>query len=179
LIRTKENNIPGCIYLTEDVVKRELHRLPSTYYIFKDVCLSLHRPVNYRKTQESIKFCQIDFVVIGPTGIFIIEAKEWGEQILKEAKHLPLKEADKAGLVFYIKTYNRFCRKFPIYNVAVMLQKVPKVQYGFVSHLSLRELYWFILRREGILSKKKIKQIVRWLTKISNRKAMIRRIPCK
>jgi len=176
LIKTKENNILGCTYPTEDVVRRELHRLPSTYYIFKDVCLSLYRPVNYRKTQDSINFCQIDFVVIGPKVIFIIEAKEWSEQILKETSDLPLKEADKAGLVFYIRIYNRFCKKFPIYNVVVMLQKVPKVTYEYVRHLTVREVYWFIVRREGILPKKKITKIVRWLTKISNRKAIIRRI---
>ena len=176
MIKTKENNILGYTYPTEDVVRRELHRLPSTYYIFKDVCLRLYRPVKYRKTPESIHFCQIDFVVIGPTGIFIIEAKEWSEQILKKSSDTPLKEADKAGLVFYIRIYNRFCRKFPIYNVAVMLQKISKVKYEYVRYLTIRELYWFILRREGILSKKKITKIVRWLSKVSNRKAIIRRI---
>ena len=98
------------------------------------------------------------------------------EKILNEASQIPLKDVDMAGLVFYIRTVNRFHRKLPIYNVAVMLQKVPKVQYEYVHHLSLKQLYWFILRREGVISKKSIKKIVRWLTKISNRKPIIRRI---
>ena len=155
---------------------RELRKLDLSYYIFNDVCLSLHRSVTYRNTEENIKSCQIDFVVVGPTGIFIIGAKEWVEKILREASQIPLKDVDMAGLVFYIRTVNRFHRKLPIYNVAVMLQKVPKVQYEYVHHLSLKQLYWFILRREGVLSKKSIKTIVRWLTKISNRKPIIRRI---
>ncbi len=57
-----------------------------------------------------------------------------------------------------------------ILNVAVMLTKTPKMQYGYVHHLSLKQLYWFILRREGRLSKKKVKKIVRWLVRISKKK---------
>jgi len=174
LIKTKKNNNPR--FMSENVVLGELDRLPNTYYIFKDVHLSLYRPVKYKNTNEEVRHCQIDFVVIGPTGIFIIEAKEWDERTLREAGYLPLKEADKAGLIFYIRTVNRFHRKFPIYNVAIMLSKVSKGQYGYVRHLSLRELYWFILRREGVLPKKKITKIVRWLIKVSNRKSIIRRI---
>ena len=122
--------------MKEDVVLRELKRLPATYYIFKDLHLYLHQAVKYRKTQETIDFSQIDFVVIGPTGIFIIEGKEWGIQILNDYSHLPLKEADKAGLIFYIRMYNRFCKKFPIYNIAVMLQKVSKVKYKYIQNIS-------------------------------------------
>lgn len=170
MIRTKEYNLPDFGNVTEDVVLRELNRLSSTFHIFTDVYLRLNRPVRYKNTKKKIKFCQIDFVVVGLTGIFIIEAKEWNEKILKEDKLLPLMEVDKAGLIFYIRSLNFFGRKFPIYNIAVMLTKVPKVKYGFVRHLTISELYWFILRRDGVISKKKIKQIVRWLTKISNRK---------
>lgn len=162
--------------MKEDIVLKELNRLPDTYYIFKDLHLYLRYSVTYRKTQETVNFCQVDFVVIGPTGIFIIEAKEWGQKILKEASHLPLKEVDKAGLIFYIRIYNRFCKKFPIYNVAVMLQKVSKVKFEYVRHLTLKELYWFIIRREGFLPKKKITKIVKWLNKVSNRKAIKRGI---
>lgn len=152
----------------------ELNRLPTTYYIFSDILLNLYRPVQYKKTQEYVKFCQIDFVVVGPTGIFVIEAKEWSPKILKEASHLPLKETDKAGLILYIRIVNLFHRRFPIYNVAVMLQKVTKVNYEYVRHLTLRELYCFIQRREGFLPKRKITKIVRWILKISNRKVIKR-----
>ena len=152
----------------------ELNRLPTTYYIFGDIVLSLYRPVKYKKTEEYVKFCQLDFLVVGPTGIFVIEAKEWSQKILREASCLPLKETDKAGLIFYIRMLNKFHRKFPIYNVAVMLQKVTKVSYEYVRHLTLRELYWFILRRERFVPKRKITKITRWLTKISNRKVLKR-----
>jgi len=100
---------------------RELDRLPDIYYIFNEVHLSLYRPVRYRDTDKYIRYCQIDFVVIEPTGIFIIEAKEWDERTLREAKTLPLKEADKAGLIFYIRIVNKFRKKFPIYNVCFFL----------------------------------------------------------
>ncbi len=86
----------------------------------------------------------------------------------------PLKEVDKAGLIFYIRLYNKFYKKFPIYNVAVMLKKVPKVHYGYVRHLTCRELYWFILRRQGSIPKRKIAKITRWFSKVSKRKPLIK-----
>ena len=174
LIKTKKAYNLRFENIANNQVLRELYRLPVTYRIFKDICLHLRSAVKYRETEERVKFCQIDFVVIGPTGLFVIEAKEWSDKILKEYSHFPLKEVDKAGLVFYIKIINWFCKKIPIYNVAVMLQKIPKVKYEYVRHLTLRELYWFIIRREGTMSKKKITKITRWLSKISKRKAIIR-----
>ena len=148
--------------IAESIVLRDLNELPPSYYIFNDVYLQLSRPVRYRKSEEYVKTCRIDFVVIGPTGLFIICTKDWSGNLLKDV--------DMAGLVFYIKTANLFHNKLPIYNVAVMLTRVPKVRYGYVHHLSLKQLYWFILRREGRLSKKKVKKIVRWLVRISKKK---------
>ena len=160
--------------MTEGVVLKELIKLPNHYFIFNDVVLSHNRSVKYKKSQEYVKFCQIDFLVVGPTGIFVIEAKEWSQLILTKASYLPLKEADKARLIFFIKIDSRFHTKFPIYTVVVMLQKVTKVKYGYVRHLTIIELYRFIIRREGFLPKKKIKKITRWLTEISNRKVIKR-----
>lgn len=174
MVRTKEYKNLGLDILSENTVLRELYRLSSTYQIFNDVCLKLNRPVKYRVTQKMIKFCQIDYVVVGPTGIFIIEAKEWSERTLKEKDIFPLMEADKAGLIFYIKTVNKFHRKFPMYNICVRLRKSPKVKYGYVYHLTIKELYWFIMRREGAIPKKKIMNIARWLNKVSKRKAIQR-----
>ena len=148
--------------IAESIVLRDLNELPPSYYIFNDVYLQLSRPVRYRKSEEYVKTCRIDFVVIGPTGLFIICTKDWNESLLKEV--------DMAGLIFYIKTVNLFHSKLPIYNVAVMLTKVQKTKYAYVHHLSLKQLYWFILRREGRLSKKKIKRIVRRLVRMSKKK---------
>lgn len=177
MIKTKKAYNLRFENIANNQVLRELYRLPVTYRIFKDICLHLRSAVRYRETEERVKFCQIDFVVIGPTGLFVIEAKEWSDKILKEYNHIPLKEVDKAGLVFYIKIFNRFCKKLPIYNIAVMLQKVPKVKYEYVRHVTLRELYWFIMfprKKIIIIAKKKITKITRWLSKVSKRKAIIR-----
>ncbi len=168
LIKNKNDIIFESVNMTENVVLRELNKLPQSYFIFNDVCLRLLRPVKYRKTEEYVKSCQIDFVVIGPTGIFIIGVKERSENLLKEV--------DVAGLIFYIRTVNSFHRKFPIYNVAVMITKTPRVQYEYVHHLTLRQLYWFIRRREGSLTKRKVRKITRWLTKTSNSKYLLRKI---
>ncbi len=118
--------------IATNVVLRDLNELPPSYYIFNDVYLQLSRPVRYRKSEEYVKNCRINFVVIGPTGFFIIGTKDWSGNLLKDV--------DVAGLIFYIKTVNLFHSKLPIYNVAVMLTKI-----SFISR-SLK-----LLERDGFL----------------------------
>ncbi|MFX1504666.1 MAG: nuclease-related domain-containing protein [Promethearchaeota archaeon] len=152
------------------IVLKELSHLPSEYYIFENLQLSLLKGVKYRNTSETVRICQIDYLIVGPRGIFIIGVKDWDKKTLEIDPQLPLKEVDKAGLIIYIRSLNRFKKKLPIYNVSVRLRKVPKVRYEYVYHVTLRELYWFILRREGKLQKKWIAKIVRWISKITKSK---------
>ena len=168
MIKTKNNNLVDPLDIKEDLlILKELNKLPPSYFIFNDVCLRLSRPVRYRKTERYVKSARINYIVIGPTGIFIIGFKDGGVELLKDV--------DIAGLIFYIKTVNWFHGKLPIYNVAIRIKKVPKIKYGFIYHLTAPQLRWFILRREGRLSKRKIRRITSRLSRITVSKKTFRK----
>jgi hypothetical protein len=141
----------------EDIVLDELCKLPDQFILLKNVFLRLHWPVTHQKTSEIVRSCQIDYVVIGPPGVSIIEAKTWDKNSFTDM--IPYQEADKAGLVVYIKLKRYFNKKLPIYNIIVTFGKVPYTQYGYIHQLSIWNLTTFIFDQEEILSKSEIREL--------------------
>ena len=148
----------------EELVIKELSKLPDTYYVFNEYKFKLPKSVYSKSTNSYVRSCKIDHLVIGPTGIFIIETKNWSAERLRTAKFTPHRQVDNAGLVFYIFLSKKFRRrKFPNYKVVVMLGNVPKIKYPYVSQLSLNELNSHILDKRGYLTLEDINKIVKWL----------------
>lgn len=143
----------------KDVILEELHKLPHNFAVLKNILIRLPYAVTHQKTSESIKSCHIDYVVIGPTGIFIIEAKDWEEElfILK----IPHIETDKAGLIVYIKLKNHFSNYVPIYNIVVTSKQVPTIRYGRVRQLCVWQLTTYIYSQENYVSKSEIRKLRR------------------
>ena len=94
---------------------KELRKLPEAYHILNDVLLSFSRSIRWKKYEEYVKSCKIDHVVVGPTGVFLIETKIWSPQTMQTAKFTPYKQIDRAGYIFFIHMMDNFGRKFPVY----------------------------------------------------------------
>ena len=141
----------------KDIVLNELSKLPNQFILLKNAFFRLPWSVTYQKTSEMIRSCQIDYVVIGPPGVSIIEAKNWDENSFKDM--IPHKEVDKAGLIIYIKLKRYFNRKIPIYNIIVSNRKTSSNQYGYVHQLTLWELTPFIFDQENKLSRSEIREL--------------------
>jgi hypothetical protein len=78
-INQLERNIHSTDYsgaYGETQVLNELNMLSESYHIFCDVNVTLKDYIRYRGNRN-LKSAQMDFVVVGPTGIFIIEVKNW------------------------------------------------------------------------------------------------------
>lgn len=142
---------------TEDKVLNELTKLPNQFILMKNVFLRLSWPVTHQKTSEIVRSCQIDYLVIGPPGVSIIEAKNWDDNSFKDM--IPYKEADQAGLILFIKLKSYFNKKIPIYNIIITFRKIPFIQYGYVHQLPLWELTKFIFDKGNNLSKNEIREL--------------------
>ncbi len=57
-----------------------LKKLPENYYVISDVSIRFNKMLY----GEYIHSVQIDHVVVGPSGIFIIEVKNWSSQFISE-----------------------------------------------------------------------------------------------
>ena len=156
----------------EERVIRTLMELPDTFIIFNDVRLSFAKAIRWKKYNEYVKSCQIDHVVIGPSGIFLIETKNWNPKTLQTTRFLPHKQVDRAGYVFFIKFKNLFRKlrkKIPIRSIVVTLRGLPIVDYPHVKQLIPRELISYILWFQNELTNEEIDIATQWLIRESYR----------
>jgi len=163
-IDSKSSFISGAI--GEEAVIRELVKLPDSYVVFNDVNLSFGKSIRWKKYNEYVKSCQIDHVVIGPNGIFLIETKNWSLATLKSTNFLPHKQVDRAGYIFFIKIkrlFGRFNKKIPIRGIVVTLRNLPEVDYPYVKQLTPNRLNSYILRFSNFLTYDQVENIVNWL----------------
>jgi hypothetical protein len=147
----------------EEKVINTLRKLPDSYYVLNEIQIKLSRSVLWKKYIEYIRSAQIDHIVIGPTGIFLIETKNWLEMNISSVHNSPHKQIDKAGALFWIAQNQRFENPYKSYNLVVTLNSLPKFYYQQVYQLSLEELTKFILTRNLALSQKQIEKIKNWL----------------
>lgn len=83
----------------------QLEKLPDEFHVFNDL---------YLKSEEWIKFnekplntAQIDHLVVGPTGVYVIETKNWSEEFVHEtfegAGYTPYDQIERASYLVYRK----------------------------------------------------------------------------
>ena len=147
----------------ETAVIKELRKLPETYYILNEVLLSFTRSIRWKKYGEYVKSCKIDHVVVGPTGIFLIETKNWSAQRMQTARFTPHKQIQRAGYIFFIHMMDKFKRKFPVYQIVATYRQLPQIPYEYVTQLTIRELVDYILRRQERLNHSDVLSIISWL----------------
>jgi len=147
----------------EDVVFNELLKLPSSYVVLRNIFLRLPYRVTHTLSSELVKACQIDFMVIGPPGVFVIEAKEWDKRSYRTL--IPYKEVDKAGLIVYIKLKNWDGKQHAVFNILVTTKSRSDLPYGRVLEQNVWDLSAFIFGKESYLSKSEIKHMKRLFVK--------------
>jgi len=149
----------------EEAVIDELTKLPDSYYIFNDITLRLPKSVRWKKYNEYVRSSQIDHIVVGPNGVFLIETKNWSNKTLQQTNYLPHKQVDRASLVFYLLSKRKFRGKLPRYNLVVMLQRTQHINYQYVYQLNLNNLNSFILGKNNRLNPQEIEKMVKWLSR--------------
>ena len=104
-------------------VLQELRKLDDRYHILCDVNIQLKKYVSYNG-QWTLRSAQMDFVVVGPTGIYVMEVKNWGSDQVNHHKGLnPHEQVDRAGRVLwiYLKQHS-FFYKPRVTNLLVPVQ---------------------------------------------------------
>ena len=147
----------------EEKVINTLRELPDSYYVLNEIQIKLKRAVLWKKYLEYIKSAQIDHIVLGPTGIFLIETKNWESMDVSSIRNSPHKQIERAGTLFWIAQKHRFSNPYKFYNVVVTLKELPQLEYKYVYQLPLDDLNKFILSRMRKLTLKQIEKIKNWL----------------
>ena len=160
-----KQNLPMMIgAVGETAAIKELKKLPEQYYILNEVQLSFSKAIRWtKKPGQYVRSCKIDHVVVGPTGIFLIETKNWSIDKFQNATFTPHEQIDRAGYIFFIHTKDRFRQKFPTYNVVATYSKLPLIPYPYVEQMLISDLVNYILGKPEALPAHDIPKIVSWL----------------
>ena len=86
----------------EFAVIKELRRLPDNYTVFNDLNLRANRYIHFDGV--ALQSAQIDHIVLGPSGIFVIETKSWSKEFSERGDyHNPFDQVKRAAYLCYRK----------------------------------------------------------------------------
>ena len=173
--------------LGEQKVVKTLESLPNDYYLINDFAISFTKPIYNRNENAYIKSIQLDHILIAPSGIFLIETKNWSEKSIENLSlRSPVQQIKRSSFVLFKLLNNEMTnyhlhldkhhwgeRKIPIKNLIVMINKKPKEEFQFVKTLTLNELIGYVQYFKPIFSSYETRTVTDYLLNINNQKTIV------
>jgi len=161
----------------EQRVSKELELLPDDYILINDFSYTFNRPVYNKPENDYIKSVQIDHILIAPSGVFLIETKNWSEQSMNSLSlRSPVDQILRTNFVLYrmlngkqinpLKSHHWGERKIPIKNLIVMINQKPREEFQHVKVLTLNEVRNYVEYFKPIFSIKETQQIANYLLRL-------------
>lgn len=158
----------------ENQVVEELRRLPDNYYLLNDFSMKFNPPIFYKEQRARIRSIQIDHLLIGRSGVFLIETKNWSKKSIESLDlRSPIDQIKRTSYALFILMHSEKnptltkhhwgSRKIPIRNLLVMTNEKPKEEFHHVKVLSLSELNSYVEYFPEILSDSEVKYISSYL----------------
>jgi hypothetical protein len=149
----------------EEHVISVLSQLTNEYHILNDVNLHFRRYIYWKARNEHIKTCQIDHIVIGPTGVFLLETKNWKTSDVEKKSDDLKHQVQRAGyaLWYYLKDDYRRKEMPKIRSVVVSMHGSQSGQRfdKFIDVVMPYRLCGYITARERTLSEDAIHKLIR------------------
>ena len=143
----------------EERALQELSKLPDSYTVINDFRLKFARPIYNRRENDRIYSVQIDHIVIGPTGIYLVETKNWSKDSVESrdlfspvkqlsrhsfAMFVLLNDAVRSGGMWRVFSGNWGDRKISPRNIILLMNHKPREEYQHVKILTLQEIVRYI-----------------------------------
>lgn len=154
LVDEVNNSIYGAI--GEQRVVKELEHLSDEYVLINDFRLSFNPPIFNQNENDYIKSIQVDHLLIAPSGIFLIETKNWSKHSLNNLSlRSPVAQLKRSNFALFTvlnKNVARFGlnqhhwgkRKIVLKSLLVMINQKPSEEFQFVKVLTLDQLLSYI-----------------------------------
>ena len=144
--------------LGEHKVVKELENLSDENVLINDFALSFHPAIYNRQENDYIKSIQIDHLLVTPSGIFIIETKNWSEKSLASLDlRSPVQQVKRTNFALFkiltedisskrvrLKQHHWGDRKIPIRNLIVLTNSKPNEEFQYVKVLTVNELLSYV-----------------------------------
>ncbi len=161
----------------EEKAVEELSKLPDSYSVVNDYRRSFNRPLYDKRNGDLIHSIQIDHIVVGPTGVYIIETKNWSKESV-ESRDLfsPVKQLMRTNYVMFVILNNLVSnRSFLSFNgkwgnqqispknFILLMNHKPVETYQFVKIVTLSEINNHLMYGDKIFSEKEVEELVEYL----------------
>ncbi|PIF34739.1 nuclease-like protein [Flavobacterium sp. 9] len=152
--------------LGEQKVVKILENLSDEYFLINDFTVSFFPAIFNRNENDYIKSVQIDHILVGPSGIFLIETKNWSEKSLKNLSlRSPIEQIKRSNFALFYLLNNEITnyhlgldihhwgeKKIPIKNLIVFTSAKPKEEFQYVKILTVNELVSYVKYFKPIFS---------------------------
>ena len=154
----------------EELVISILSRLPREYHVLNDVNLQFKPALYWKKNKGYILSSQIDHIVVGPTGIFLIETKNWKLSDIDQKFDDLIFQVQRSSYALwrYLVSYYRQNDLPKIRNIVVSMQgsNTGRKLQKFIDIIAPNQLPGYITERESSLTQEDISKIIRILASI-------------
>jgi len=161
----------------ETDVINELRKLPKTYHVINDLRAQFNPPIYNRSENDRIYSIQVDSLVVGPTGLFVIETKYWSKKsISSETLFSPVKQVKRAGFALFVRlngavksgritgmVNNWGERKISLRQIVASVNDVPHAEFQYVKVLGIEKLNSYITYGKEEFTSEQIQEIVDYL----------------
>ncbi len=87
----------------EERVARELSNLPDTYIVINDYRWQSSQPIYDSRNNDRIYSIQIDHVVVGPTGLYLVETKNWSRDSVENTELFsPIRQLKRNNFAIFV-----------------------------------------------------------------------------
>ncbi len=160
-------------------VIKELKELSNNFYVLNNYKIRFNKAIYNRQTDDYIQSIQVDHVVVGPTGFFIIEKKNWSDKTVKRKDLFsPVRQVERMGFAMFVWLNSAIREGIIIFSgsfwgskkispqkiiTLVKAKHYEKLQYTNI--LPLDKLVSYIQKRKNVFSEKEVKEIANYLLK--------------
>lgn len=144
--------------LGEHKVVKELEKLSDDYILINDFTCEFNPPIYRRQQNDYIKSIQIDHILVAPSGVFLIEAKNWSKDSLNSLSlYSPVEQIKRTNFALYKLLNNEISnagfmlnkhhwgdRKIPVKNLIVLINHKPIEEFQHVKVLTLNDLLKYV-----------------------------------
>lgn len=186
--KTTIDGLNSFIYgaIGEQKVVKALESLSDDYYLINDFSISFSPAIYNRQEKDYIKSIQIDHILIAPSGIFLIETKNWSEQSLENLSlRSPVEQIRRTSFVLFkllnneranyhlrLEKHHWGDKRIPIKNLIVLTNTKPKEEFQHVKVLTLNELVRYVNYFQPSLSNTETQRITEYLLNINSQKTI-------
>lgn len=177
------DEINSSIYgaIGEHKVVKELENLSNDYYLINDFTLSFSTPIYNRQENDYIGSVQIDHLLVSPSGVFLIETKNWSDQSLNNLSlRSPVQQIKRTNFALYkilngevpgvlnLNQHHWGERKIPIKNLIVLTNNKPSEEFQYVKIVTIGELLSYIKYFKPGFSSMETQGIAKYLLNLTN-----------